>query len=104
MLPEWATALVCVCAGMLFGLITLLVQYVGLFMLGFHSGLLLGVAGLCLAYSWPPGLLGAPEDTGLRPASAWVAVAVMLAAGMAMAILNLCFQVREEIHPGVISN
>ena len=39
----WSNALIAVCAGVLFGLITLLVQYVGLFMLGFHSGLLLGM-------------------------------------------------------------
>ena len=42
-LPMWSNALIAVCAGVLFGLITLLVQYVGLFMLGFHSGLLLGI-------------------------------------------------------------
>ena len=33
-LPMWSNALIAASAGVLFGLITLLVQYVGLFMLG----------------------------------------------------------------------
>ena len=37
-------------AGLLFGLITMLVQYVGLFMLGFHTGPPLTHSGLCLEY------------------------------------------------------
>ena len=37
-LPEWSNALIAMSAGLLFGLITMLVQYVGLFMLGFHTG------------------------------------------------------------------
>jgi len=44
-LPMWANTVIAVSAGLLFGLITLLVQYVGLFMLGFHGGLLLGLIG-----------------------------------------------------------
>ena len=36
--PEWSNALIAMSAGLLFGLITMLVQYVGLFMLGFHTG------------------------------------------------------------------
>ena len=36
---EWSNAAIAVSAGLLFGLITMLVQYVGLFMLGFHTGL-----------------------------------------------------------------
>ena len=35
---EWSNALIAMSAGLLFGLITMLVQYVGLFMLGFHTG------------------------------------------------------------------
>ena len=37
-LTEWSNALIAMSAGLLFGLITMLVQYVGLFMLGFHTG------------------------------------------------------------------
>ena len=37
-LLEWSNAAIAVSAGLLFGLITMLVQYVGLFMLGFHTG------------------------------------------------------------------
>ena len=37
-LPEWSNAAIAMSAGLLFGLITMLVQYVGLFMLGFHTG------------------------------------------------------------------
>lgn len=36
------------CAGLLFGLITMLIQYVGLFITGFHTGLLLAIAGLAI--------------------------------------------------------
>ena len=39
-LPEWSNAAIAMSAGLLFGLITMLVQYVGLFMLGFHTGVL----------------------------------------------------------------
>lgn len=39
---------VALCAGLLFGLITMLIQYVGLFMTGFHTGLLLAIAGLAI--------------------------------------------------------
>merc|ERR1712241_850582 len=46
-LPMWANTLIAVSAGILFGLITLLVQYVGLFMLGFHGGLIIGILILC---------------------------------------------------------
>merc|ERR1719500_812646 len=48
-LPMWANTLIAVSAGILFGLIILLVQYVGLFMLGFHGGLLLGLIGIVVA-------------------------------------------------------
>ena len=69
---------------MLFGLITLLVQYVGLFMLGFHSGLLLGLVGLCVADQVAEA--GTPE-------SPWTAVGILIVSGLALALLNLCCQV-----------
>ena len=69
-------------AGLLFGLITMLVQYVGLFMLGFHTGLLVGLVGLC-------GL-----ELYYIPPSAWFTLGVLLAAGLVFALLTLYFQVR----------
>lgn len=39
---------VALCAGLLFGLITMLIQYVGLFMTGFHTGVLLAIPGLAI--------------------------------------------------------
>jgi len=79
-LPEWSNAAIAVSAGLLFGLITMLVQYVGLFMLGFHTGLLGGLVGLCVVelYYIPP--------------SAWLTLGVLLATGLLFALLNLYFQ------------
>lgn len=52
LLPVLGNAGVSLAAGLMFGLITMLVQYVGLFMTGFHTGLFLGVAGIATAYPW----------------------------------------------------
>ncbi len=84
-LPVWSNALIALSAGLLFGLITLLVQYVGLFMLGFHSGLLLAIVGLCAGdfFQWAV------------PPSPWASVGILLLAGLALALLNLCFQVND---------
>lgn len=79
-LPMWANTLIAVSAGILFGLITLLVQYVGLFMLGFHSGLLIGIIGLCVVEQW------------YIPPSPWITVGVLLSCGLVMALCNLCLQ------------
>jgi hypothetical protein len=78
----WSNVLIAVSAGILFGLITLLVQYVGLFMLGFHSGLLLGLIGLCVA-----------DQLLAKPDSPWMAVGILIVSGLALALLNLCCQV-----------
>ena len=51
-LPALGNAGVALLAGVMFGLITMLVQYVGLFMTGFHTGLFLGVASIATAYPW----------------------------------------------------
>jgi len=79
-LPEYGNAGIAVAAGLLFGLITMLVQYVGLFMLGFHTGLLSGLIGLCCVelYYIPP--------------SAWVTLGVLLVTGLLLALFNLYFQ------------
>jgi len=79
-LPEWSNALIAMSAGLLFGLITMLVQYVGLFMLGFHTGLLVGLVGLC------------GVELHYTPPSAWITLGVLLAAGLTLALLNLYFQ------------
>ncbi|KAG0711403.1 Transmembrane protein 198 [Chionoecetes opilio] len=50
LLPLLGNAGVALGAGVMFGLITMLVQYVGLFMTGLHTGLFLGVAGIAIAY------------------------------------------------------
>ena len=47
---EWSNALIAMSAGLLFGLITMLVQYVGLFMLGFHTGAVQGIICVFDAY------------------------------------------------------
>merc|ERR1711970_1121226 len=67
-------------AGIMFGLITMLVQYVGLFMTGLHTGLFLGVAGIARSYKW------------WEPSSIWVVVGILLVSGLTLAILNLYFQ------------
>jgi len=82
-LPMWANTSIAISAGILFGLITLLVQYVGLFMLGFHGGLILGLLILCSIE------LLRPEDS---PESPWVSVGVLLVSGLVMALCNLYFQ------------
>jgi len=78
--PEYGNAGIAVTAGLLFGLITMLVQYVGLFMLGFHTGLLIGLVGLCCVeiYYIPP--------------TAWVTLGVLLASGLLVALFNLYFK------------
>lgn len=64
-------------AGLLLGLITMLVQYVGLFMTGFHTGLFIGIASLATAeqVSQPPTLL--------------TTAGTLLGCGLLFAILNL---------------
>ncbi|XP_065349863.1 transmembrane protein 198 isoform X2 [Cloeon dipterum] len=80
LLPPYGNAAVALSAGLLFGLITMLVQYVGLFMTGFHTGLFLAFIGLAAA------------DPFYRPASAWVTLAILLGGGLTLAVLNLACQ------------
>jgi len=82
-LPMWANTTIAISAGILFGLITLLVQYVGLFMLGFHGGLILGLIILCSIE------LVRPESS---PDSPWISIGVLLISGLVMALCNLYFQ------------
>lgn len=86
-LPMWTNVLIAVLAGILFGLITLLVQYVGLFMLGFHGGLLAGIVALCALVPWN------------FPSSPWVSVGILLSTGLLFALFNLYFQViKRKLH------
>ncbi|XP_063877851.1 transmembrane protein 198-like isoform X1 [Scylla paramamosain] len=80
LLPLLGNAGVALGAGVMFGLITMLVQYVGLFMTGLHTGLFLGVAGIAIAYKW------------WVPSSVWPVVGILLASGLLLAILTLYFQ------------
>jgi len=91
--PMWANTVIAVSAGILFGLITLLVQYVGLFMLGFHGGLLAGMVGLVSTHLVREGLHSYSPETGpFQPHSPWISVAVLLANGLVAALFNLYFQ------------
>lgn len=67
-------------AGILFGLITMLVQYVGLFMTGFHTGLLTGVIALVVMDHFDP----------LK--TVWTSVAVLMGCGLVFAVLTLYWQ------------
>lgn len=83
-LPMWANTLIAVSAGILFGLITLLVQYVGLFMLGFHGGLIIGILLLCITHLVDP--MRSPEW------SPWYSLLILLFFGLVMALCNLYLQ------------
>lgn len=80
LLPAAGNACVALGAGVLFGLITMLVQYVGLFMTGFHTGLFLGLAFLLVAYFW------------YIPGTIWLVVAILMGCGLAGAVLTLFWQ------------
>jgi hypothetical protein len=81
LLPAYGNAGVALGAGLLFGLITMLVQYVGLFMTGFHTGLFAGVVALATA-----------EQFRWQPATVWTSAAVLLGSGLLAAVLNLYWQ------------
>lgn len=98
--PMWANTIIAVSAGILFGLITLLVQYVGIFMLGFHGGLLTGIVGLVVTdvvrravhnYS-NGGDIFVEASVGLEPHSPWISVAILLSTGLVASLFNLYFQ------------
>lgn len=80
LLPTAGNAGVALGAGVLFGLITMLVQYVGLFMLGFHTGLFLGVAILMTIHLW------------YIPSTIWITVAILMGCGLVGAVITLFWQ------------
>jgi len=99
--PLWANTLIAVAAGILFGLITLLVQYVGLFVLGFHGGLLCGIVGLVLTdvirralhnYSQQRDIFSGTTDSSMETHSPWISVAILLSTGLVASLFNLYFQ------------
>jgi hypothetical protein len=92
LLPMYGNVSVSLVAGFLFGLITSLVAYVGLFMLGFHLGLLLSCATLIVIYLMAPYI-----DLVEPPNSAWIIFAIFMALGLTGACATLYFQ--KGIHP-----
>ncbi|XP_073951488.1 transmembrane protein 198 isoform X2 [Choristoneura fumiferana] len=79
LMPAYGNVCVALCAGLLFGLITMLIQYVGLFMTGFHTGLLLALAGLAIY----------DHFLDSRPTTYWLCVAALLGSGIFFAVINL---------------
>ncbi|XP_059059699.1 transmembrane protein 198 [Achroia grisella] len=79
LMPPYGNVGVALCAGLLFGLITMLIQYVGLFMTGFHTGLLLAVGGLAIY----------DHFLDSRPATYWLCVVALLGSGIFFAVINL---------------
>lgn len=79
-LPTLGNAGVALIAGILFGLITMLVEYVGLFMTGFLTGQLVGAAILLCLHAF------ALVNT------VWITIAVQFVAGLALAQVTLVFQ------------
>lgn len=80
LLPNYGNAGVAISAGILFGLITMLVQYVGLFMTGFHTGLFGAVVGVVIA------------ERCNQITNVWMTAAILLSSGLLFAILNLYWQ------------
>lgn len=77
-LPQYAIVGVSLCAGILFGLITMLVQYVGLFMTGFHTGLLLCLVSIAMA-----------DVAGYRIATLWTSSSLLMGFGVFFALITL---------------
>lgn len=87
LMPIYGNIGVSLIAGFLFGLITLLVAYVGLFMLGFHLGLLIAMASLIVIYLTAPFV-----DWLLVPSSGWILFAIFMTLGLTGACGTLYFQ------------
>jgi len=80
LLPLEGKVGVAVGAGILCGLITMLVQYVGLFLTGFNLGFLLAVAGLVVT------------ELFVHPSTKWIPIGAVLGTGIPFALLGLYFQ------------
>uniref|UniRef100_A0A5S6QGH3 General transcription and DNA repair factor IIH helicase/translocase subunit XPB n=1 Tax=Trichuris muris TaxID=70415 RepID=A0A5S6QGH3_TRIMR len=79
-LPPLGNVGVSVAAGLLFSMVTVLVHYVGLFMTGFLTGLLIGIPSMLLWSMFSP------------IASAWVTVVVIFSEGLILALTSLKWQ------------
>lgn len=80
LLPWQGKIGVAMAAGVLCGLITMLVQYVGVFMTGFQLGLLLGIASLTIMEEF------------YHPSTKWICIGVLFGGGLLFALLSLKFQ------------
>ncbi|KAG1661511.1 Transmembrane protein 198 [Nymphon striatum] len=80
LLPVGGNAGVAIGAGILFGLITMLVQYVGLFVTGLHSGLLIGITALAIMHIF------------YIPHTMWISGGVLIGCALIFAIATLCWQ------------
>lgn len=84
LMPSYGNAGVSLLAGVLFGLITMLVQYVGLFMSGLHTGTLLGLAALLIADH--------SMESASPKGSIWLCLGVLLGSALIFAICSLYFR------------
>lgn len=93
LMPMYGNVSVSVLAGLLFGLITVLVVYVGLFMLGFHLGLLSTCATLIVIY-----LLTPYVDQLEPPNSVWLLFVIFMSMGLTGACATLYFHKGRSSH------
>ncbi|XP_050418320.1 transmembrane protein 198 [Patella vulgata] len=79
-LPPEGNAGVAIGAGILCGLITMLVQYVGLFLTGFHLGIAVAVGVLIVIEQF------------YHPETKWIPIGILVGLGLLLAVLILKFQ------------
>jgi hypothetical protein len=68
-------------AGVLLGLVTMLIQYVGLFLTGFHVGVPIGLAALIVV-----------EEMDVEQQAKWFPIIILVGLGLVSALLGLKFQ------------
>lgn len=79
-LPPEGNIGVAVGAGILCGLVTMLIHYVGLFLTGFHFGVALGTGVLIIVEQF------------VHPETKWIPIGVLVGVGIVFALLSLKFQ------------
>lgn len=79
-LPQEGNIGVAVGAGILVGLVTMLVQYVGIFLTGFHFGVAIAVVALIVVEQF------------VHPDTKWIPIGVLVGIGIVFALLSLKFQ------------
>lgn len=87
LLSVYGNICVSLSAGFLFGLITMLVGYVGLFVLGFHLGCLSGTSFLLASH-----LLAPYSDAISPPDSVWITFVTIMGSGLVGACSTLYFR------------